>query len=136
MEQFQKNDPQRKIVKTLKIPPSTVYTIIKRFRESGPISVCKGQGRRSKLDAHDLLTLRQHCIKNNHDSLLDITAWAQEHFQKSLSVNTVRCAIQKCQIKLYHAKKKPYLNTMQSHCLGQSSFKTVRGKMENCSVVR
>lgn len=35
------------------------------------------------------------CIKNGDDSLLDITAWTQEDFQKSLSVNTVQCASNK-----------------------------------------
>ncbi|KAF3708097.1 hypothetical protein EXN66_Car001270 [Channa argus] len=61
----------------------------------------------------NLRALRRHCIKNRHDSLLDITAWAQEHFLKSLSVNTGRCVIHKCKLKLYHAKKKPYVNTFQ-----------------------
>ena len=42
----------------------------------------------------------------------DITAWAQEHVQESLSVNTVCCAIQKCKLRLYHAKK-PHVNTIQ-----------------------
>lgn len=35
VEQFQKNVPQCKIAKILNIQPSTVHTIIKRFRESG-----------------------------------------------------------------------------------------------------
>ena len=36
----------------------------------------KGQGRRSKLDADDLEV--EHVIENRHNSLLEITAWAQE----------------------------------------------------------
>ena len=55
----------------------------------------------------------RHCIKNRHDSVTEITAWAQDHFRKSLSVNTVHRAIHKCKLKLYHAKKKPYVNTIQ-----------------------
>ena len=68
---------------------------------------------RSKLDAHDLQALGQHCIKDRHDSLLDITAWSQEHFQKSLSMNTVHRETHKSKLKLYHAKKKSHVNTSQ-----------------------
>ncbi len=48
-----------------------------------------------------------------HDSVIDITKWAQEYFQKPLSVNTIHFAICRCQIKLYHAKRKPYVNMVQ-----------------------
>ncbi len=37
----------------------------------------------------------------------------QEYFQKPLSVNTIRRAICRCQLKLYHAKRKPYVNMVQ-----------------------
>ena len=107
------NIPQCKIAKTLKISSSTVHNIIKRFWESGEIFVHKGQGRKPIPDARDLRALRRHCIKNRHDSVTEITAWAQDHFRKLLSVNTVRRAIHKCKLKLYHAKKKPYVNTIQ-----------------------
>ncbi len=63
-------------------------------------SVCEGQGRRPLL-------------KGQHDSVIDITKWAQEYFQKPLSVNTIRRAICRCQLKLYHAKMKPYVNMVQ-----------------------
>ncbi len=84
-----------------------MHNIIKRFRETGEISVRKGQGRRPLLDARGLRTLRRHCITHRHDSVIDITKWAQEYFQKPLSVNTIRHAICRCQLKLYHAKSKP-----------------------------
>ncbi len=51
-------------------------------------------------------TLRSH-------ALIDITKWAQEYFQKPLSVNTIRRAICRCQLKLYHPKRKPYVNMVQ-----------------------
>lgn len=38
-----------------------------------------------------------HCIKNKSDSVasvVEITAWAQEHFHSSVSVNTVHCTIE------------------------------------------
>ncbi len=59
--------------------------------------------------------LRRHCITHRHDYLIDITKWAQEYIQKSLSVNTIRHAICRCQLKLYHAKSKPYVNMVQKH---------------------
>ncbi len=44
IEMFKNNVPQRKIGRDLDISPSTVHNIIKRFKESGGISVRKGQG--------------------------------------------------------------------------------------------
>ncbi len=51
VEQYQKGVSQRKIAKSLKLSSSTVHNIIQRFRESGTISVRKGQGRKTILDA-------------------------------------------------------------------------------------
>ncbi len=59
VEQYQKGVNQRKIAKSLKLSSSTVHNIIQRFRESGTISVRKGQGRKTILDARDL---EQHML--------------------------------------------------------------------------
>ncbi len=115
VEYFKNNVPQCQIAKALKISSSIVHNIIKRFREAGEISVHEGQGRRPLLDAHGLRALR-HCITHRHDSVIDITKWAQEYFQKPLSVNTIRRAISRCQLNLYHAKRKPYVNMVQKRC--------------------
>ncbi len=71
IEMFKNNVPQRKIGRDLDISPSTVHNIIKRFKESGGISVRKGQGRKPKLNNRDLRSLRRHCIKNRHSSISD-----------------------------------------------------------------
>ncbi len=101
---FKNNVPQCQIAKALLISSSTVHNIIKRFRETGEISVCKAQGVRTLLDARGLQALRWHCITHRHDSIIDITKLAQEYFQKPLSVNPIRRATCRCQLKLYHAK--------------------------------
>ncbi len=111
---FKNNIPQRHIAKALQISSSTVHNIIKIFRETREISVHKGQGRRPLLNAHGLRALRQHYI--THDSVIDINKWAQEYFQKPLSVNTIHCAICKCQLKLYHAKRNPFVIMVQKRC--------------------
>ncbi len=90
-----KNVPQHQIAKALQISQSTVHNI-KRFRETGYISVCKGQGWRPLLEGHGLRALRRHCITHPHDSVIDITKWAQEYFQKLLLVKTIRRAICRC----------------------------------------
>ncbi len=113
VEQYQKGVSQRKIAKSLKSSSSTVHNIIQRFRESGTISVRKGQGRKTILDARDLRALRRHCITYRNATVMEITTWAQEYFQKTLSVNTIHRAIRRCRLKLYRSKKKPYLNMIQ-----------------------
>ncbi|KAK3518572.1 hypothetical protein QTP70_004098 [Hemibagrus guttatus] len=90
-----------------------VHNIIQRFRESGTISVRKGQGRKTILDARDLRALRRHCITYRNATVMEITTWAQEYFQKTSSVNTIHRAIRRYQLKLYRSKKKPYLNMIQ-----------------------
>ncbi len=82
-------------------------------KDSEKLEKSKGQGRRLLLDARGLRALRRHCITHRPDSVIDITKWAQEYFQKPLSVNTIRRAICRCQLKLYHAKSKPYVNMVQ-----------------------
>ncbi len=72
-EYFKNNVPQRQIAKALQISSSTVHNIIKGFRETGEISVRKGL----LLDARGLRALRRHCITHRHDSVIDITKWAQ-----------------------------------------------------------
>ncbi|KAK3545302.1 hypothetical protein QTP70_003658 [Hemibagrus guttatus] len=113
VEQYQKGVSQRKIAKSLKLSSSTVHNIIQRFRESGTISVRKGQGRKTILDARDLRALRRHCITYRNATVMEITTWAQEYFQKTLSVNTIHRAIRRCRLKFYRSKKKPYLNMIQ-----------------------
>ncbi len=88
-----KKNSQIKIAKSLKLSSSTVHNIIQRFRESGTISVRKGQGRKTILYARDLRALRRHCITYRNATVMEITTWAQEYFQKTLSVNTIHRAI-------------------------------------------
>ncbi len=99
-------------------------------------SLCKGQGRRPLLDARGLRALRRHCITLRHDSVIDITKWAQEYFQKPLSVNTAIC---RCQLKLDHAKREVICEhgpEAPSCPVGQGSFKMDCFKVEKCSMVR
>ncbi len=104
-------------------------TSSEKIRETGEISIRKGQGRRPLLDARGLRALRWHCITHRHDSVIDITKWAQEYFQKPLSVNTICRAICRCQLKLYHAKRKPYVNMVQKRrCILFQSRKVFYGQ--------
>ncbi len=126
VEQYQKGVSQRKIAKSLKLSSSTVHNIIQRFRESGTISVRKDQGRKTILDARDLRALRRHCITYRNATVMEITSWAQEYFQKTLSVNTIHRAIRRCRLKLYRVKKEAISKhdpEAQAFSLGQGSFK-------------
>ena len=72
----------------------TVYNIMKRFRESGEISVCKEQGRKPLLNVHDHRALRRYCLRNSHAAMMDIATWVREYVGKSL--NAIRnCIMQK-----------------------------------------
>ena len=62
------------------------------------------------------MIFRQHCIENRPGSVLEITAWAQERFQESLTVNTAHRDIHRCRLKLHQAEKKPDVNMIQELC--------------------
>ncbi len=102
-------------VKLQRLCKSHNLQCIKSSKDSEKLekSVHKGQGRRPLLDARGLRVLRRHWISHRHDSVIDITKWAQEYFQKPLSVNTIRRAICRCQLQLFHAKRKPYVSMVQ-----------------------
>ena len=55
VEYFKNNVPQSQIAKALQSSSSTVHNIIKRFRETGDISMHKGRGRRLSLHVQGLL---------------------------------------------------------------------------------
>ncbi len=100
VEYFKNNIPQRQIAETLQISSSTVHK--KDSEKVDKFSVRKG-------------ALKRHYITHRHDSVIVISKWAQEYFQKPLSVNKIRRAICRCQLKLYHAKRKPNVNMVQKH---------------------
>lgn len=89
------------------------------MQEYGAISILKGQGQKSVLDACDLWA--QHHIKISHDSVMEIAARAQEYFQKLLPVNAVHCAIQ-MQFKALLCREKEHREMLLSS-LGHSPFK-------------
>lgn len=75
------------------------------------------------------------CIENRHENI----ALAQEHLQKSMSVDTVHRAIHKCRLKLNHAKKQPSVTMIQKHhhlLSSKDDLKLTEANFKNCSVVR
>ena len=99
VEYHQNNVSQRQIEKVLQISSST------KDWEKLETSLCVRDN-----NPCGIWALRQHCITHRHNCDNDITKWAQEYFQKPLSVNTIHRAICRCQLKLYQAERKPYWN--------------------------
>jgi len=97
------------------------------------MSAHKGHSWNLILVAPDLRALKPHCVKTRHYSVLKITAWAQEPFQKSLSENTVHRVIHKMQVKALSCKEEAIYEhnpEIQLSSVGQSSFRMDRGKVE------
>ena len=82
---------------------------MKRFRESGEILVCKGQGQKPLHNVHDHWALRRYCLRNHRATTMDIATWAREYFGKSLLLNTVHRCTMKCNLKLYYGKRKAFI---------------------------
>lgn len=71
-----------------------------------------------------------------YDSVMEIAAWTQEYFHKSLSVSSVHPKIQVKALSCKQEAKYEYDPEALLSSLGQSSFKMLWDKVENCSVVR
>lgn len=84
--------------------------LLKSFHQQYTISSKDSENQESKLDVCDLKALRLHCIKNRHNSPLDIAAQTQDHFQKSQSVNTFHSSIHITAVSC----KEEYVNTIQN----------------------
>ena len=95
------------------------------MQEAGEISVCKGQGRKPLLNACDHQALKWYCLRNCHATMMDIATWAREYFGKSLSLNTVRRCIKKCNLKLYYANRKAFINFAQKPPLSSTGPKVI-----------
>ncbi len=90
-----------------------MHNIIKRFKESGGISVRKGQGRKPKLN-NPQSPIPQAALHQESSFIYKrYHHMAQDYLGKPLSSTTIRSYIHKCQLKLYCAKRKPYVNSVQ-----------------------
>jgi len=88
--------------------------------------------RKSVPNASDCQALRELCIKNRHDSFMETTAWAQEHFPKSLSHLPRHVKALPCKDGAICEHDPEILPSS----LNQSSSKMNWSIVENCSVVR
>lgn len=82
---------------------------MKRFWESGEIKVYKGQGWKPLLDACDLQSLRRHCMKNCHASVINIATWPQEYLGKLLTLNTIQLCMKRRKFETVSRKKGNHL---------------------------
>ncbi len=115
VEQYQKGVSQRKLQRVWSYHHLQCI-ISSKDSENLEQSLCvRVKAGKTILDARDLRALRRHCITYRNATVMEITTWAQEYFQKTLSVNTIHRAIRRCRLKLYRSKKKPYLNMIQKH---------------------
>ncbi len=103
---------KNQIAKALQISSSTLHDIIRRFRETGEISVRKGQGRRPLLNAFCQGLEPALGPSDETASLIRmILSLTLLNWPRNTSRNLAWC-----QLKLYHAKRKPYVNMVQNHC--------------------
>ena len=88
-----------------------------------------------RLNTRGHRALRRYCLRNRHATMMDIATWAREYFGKSLSVNTVRRRVNKCNLKLYYAKRKAFIKFAQKRRRVHWSQSHLRWT-EKCSLVR
>lgn len=85
-----------------------------RLRQSGEICGHKGQGGKSAMNACDLQYFRQHCSRNQHDSIQDIITQAQK--QRKKTFGTVHHCIYKMQKLRLPSGVQAIYNIIQKLC--------------------
>uniref|UniRef100_A0AAR2K5U3 Tc1-like transposase DDE domain-containing protein n=1 Tax=Pygocentrus nattereri TaxID=42514 RepID=A0AAR2K5U3_PYGNA len=107
------------------ISSSTVYNIIKRFRESGEISASKWQGRRPTLNVRDLRSLRRHCIKKTTSFCNGYYHMGSGTLQKTIVSEHSSSLHLQVQVKTLPCKSKAIYQ--QHLCSDESTFLIVFG---------
>ncbi|KAI5625392.1 arf-GAP with Rho-GAP domain, ANK repeat and PH domain-containing protein 1, partial [Silurus asotus] len=92
--------------------PNAACIISSKDSENLEQSLC-ARVKAGKPDWMPFLALRRHCITYRNSTVIEITTWTQENFQKMVSVNTIHRVIHRRRLKLYRSKKKAYLNMTQ-----------------------
>ncbi len=138
VEYFKNNVPQRQIAKALQISSSTVHNIIKRFRETGEISVRKGQGQRPcwmpvvfgpSDDTASLIGMILSLTLLNGPGILPETTVGKHNPPCHLQMPTKALSC-KMEAICEHGPEAP------SCPVGHGSFKMDCFKVEKCSIVR
>lgn len=83
VEQYKKNIYWLKMEKNLGLLPTTVFNIVKGFRESGEITIRIGKAGNYCWKS-DLRAIRQHWMRNCHTTVISRAAWAQEYLRNSM----------------------------------------------------
>ena len=91
----------------------------------------KGQGRTPLLNVRDQRALSQYFLRKRHATMMDVATWAWDYFVKSLSLNTVRCCIKKCNLRKAFIK---FEQKRRWFYLGLKSFEIDRKTVETCSL--
>ncbi len=125
-------------LKVLEISSSTVHNIIKRFRETGDISLRKGQGQSLFFGCPWSPGRRRHCITHRHYSVIDITMSQGILPEITVSKHNPLCHLQ-MPTKALSCKKEATCEHVPEAPLcpvSQGSFKMDCFKVEKCSMVR
>lgn len=94
LEQFQKTVPQHKLAMT--VNHNLQYIMSPKDSEDRDKSMRTWDKGQINTKCSWVSVPQWHCIKNRHKPVMKIIAWAQEHIQKTLFVNTVRHGTCKC----------------------------------------
>lgn len=103
---------EREIGRQLNLPKSTVHCIIKHHQNTGTTEPGKAPGRKRLLSVRDLRIFRRYIQTNNHVSVAELRLWTRERFHIEVSTRTIRRYLQRCGYRVYKAKRKPFLSTL------------------------
>ena len=102
------------IARTFGFPPSTVYNIINRYKQTGSVQSKPRPGKPKSLNDRDLRMVRRVVLKGRHKTLGEITNEVNARLNMTLCKNTVRKYIAKAGFSKRAACKKPLLRKKTS----------------------
>jgi transposase len=108
-----KKDTLHSIAKQTGLPPSTVQSIISKFKKTGSTENLARSGCPPKLNTEALIMLKDNVLQDREShtmSLVDITATLSNTLSTNISQKTVRRALKKQGINCHPAVVKPFIS--------------------------
>jgi transposase len=111
VKQYCQGNTVRQVAESLNIAKSTVFNVLKHYRENGDVVVKgKSPGRPRLVSSRNQRSLIKLCTKGRRNTLRDITAQWNEESGLKLSRECCRQWIHKSGLKFYKVRHKDFVH--------------------------
>jgi transposase len=101
---------EREVAKLLKIPKSTVHSIISKYKRTGKVEDLKGRGRKATFSEREERAIVRKVKANSKISATKMVYEVEKEFGKSTSRFTIKRILKKAGFESYFRRRKPLVS--------------------------